>query len=139
MSNWARADSIISPDLLTMISNSNNSHHPIPVVLTIAGSDSSGGAGIQADIKVFHSLGYLWLAVIPFFGFERFKTALVGAFSMFLLGIGLEYVQNFVPGRLFSVADMIANSIGVILGISFGLYLKPKRLVQVLGEKISRL
>jgi hydroxymethylpyrimidine/phosphomethylpyrimidine kinase len=36
----------------------------IPTVLTIAGSDPSGGAGIQADIKTFTSLGVYGAAVI---------------------------------------------------------------------------
>ena len=36
----------------------------IPVALTIAGSDPSGGAGIQADLKTFHQFGVYGTAVL---------------------------------------------------------------------------
>jgi len=32
------------------------------------------------------------------------------------LGISIEFLQRYVPGRSFSVADMIANTIGVAIG-----------------------
>ena len=35
-----------------------------PIALTIAGSDPTGGAGIQGDLKTFHAHGVYGMAVL---------------------------------------------------------------------------
>ncbi len=47
----------------------------IPVALTIAGSDPSGGAGIQADLKTFHQFGVYGEAVITLLTVQNTRAA----------------------------------------------------------------
>ena len=46
----------------------------IPVALTIAGSDPSGGAGIQADLKTFHQHGVYGEAAITLLTVQNTRT-----------------------------------------------------------------
>ena len=46
----------------------------IPVALTIAGSDPSGGAGIQADLKTFHRFGVYGEAVVTLITVQNTRT-----------------------------------------------------------------
>ena len=46
----------------------------VPVALTIAGSDPSGGAGVQADLKTFHQFGVYGEAVITLLTVQNTRT-----------------------------------------------------------------
>jgi VanZ family protein len=70
--------------------------------------------------KLYHCAAYGWLAVLPIMGFSLRRFALPAALSMILLGVLLEIGQYYIPGRTFSLLDITANSLGVILGIILG-------------------
>lgn len=67
--------------------------------------------------KIYHMLSYLWLSALPFFAFSGRGAVLAGGLAMIPLGIVLEFVQAYVPGRSFSLLDMAADCLGVVLGM----------------------
>ena len=79
--------------------------------------------------KLGHFLAYTWLAILPFLGFERTRTAFTGALLMAPLGICLEFAQRHIPNRDFSVSDMIANGTGVAVGIFIARHINKKALL----------
>lgn len=93
---------------------------PPPNVLTIAGSDSSGGAGIQADLKTFSALGAYGASVV---------TALTAQNT---LGVGAIHVPptDFVAAQLDAVftdlridavkVGMLANA-GIVRAVAAAL------------------
>jgi hydroxymethylpyrimidine/phosphomethylpyrimidine kinase len=99
----------------------------VPVVLTIAGSDSSAGAGVQADLKTFSSLGVYGLTAVTCVvaeipgkvsRIEPVSTDLVSEqiavlsrnFPIAAAKTGLLYTAEIVEAVARSIADLLANS-----------------------------
>jgi hydroxymethylpyrimidine/phosphomethylpyrimidine kinase len=70
-----------------------------PAALTIAGSDSSGGAGIQADLKTFQALGVYGMSAI---------TAITAQNT-----VGVRAVQELSPDIVAAQIDAVTSDIGV--------------------------
>ena len=82
-----------------------------PVALTIAGSDSSGGAGIQADLKTFAALGVYGASVI---------TALTAQNTLGVTGIQ-QVPADFVTAQIdavFADLDVGAVKIGMVADLA---------------------
>lgn len=90
-------------------------------VLTIAGSDSSGGAGIQADLKSFSANGTYGMSVI---------TAITAQNTQ-----GVFAVQDIDENIIASQIDAIFNDINVD-GVKIGMVSKTST-IGIISEKLK--
>jgi len=70
--------------------------------------------GPQNSDKVAHFIAYFGLAFLGLVGFRTPRNEILFIGFCLLLGGSMEYAQSFVPGRVMSWADMIANSLGIL-------------------------
>lgn len=71
-----------------------------PVALTIAGSDPSGGAGLQADLKTFHQLGVYGEAVVTLITVQNsVKLERIEVLSPDLVCAQIRSVLDDIPPR----------------------------------------
>lgn len=73
--------------------------------------------------KVGHFAAYGSLFALALFAFQATKTRISIFFLAVGLGIMLEWLQSFVPGRDMSILDAITNTVGLIFGLIFYLLL----------------
>lgn len=105
--------------------------HACPTILTIAGSDSGGGAGIQADLKTIAMLGGFGASVITALTAQN-TTAVTGIHPAPAEFVALQYeavtsdltVRAAKTGMLFS-AEIIAAIAGPLSRRSFPLVIDP--------------
>ncbi|MCU0942288.1 MAG: bifunctional hydroxymethylpyrimidine kinase/phosphomethylpyrimidine kinase [Hydrogenophaga sp.] len=96
-------------------------NHP-PRVLSIAGSDSGGGAGIQADLKTFEALGCFGMTAI---------TAITAQNTC-----GVRAIHALPPSILAEQIDAVVEDIGVD-AVKIGMLHDPA-VVRVVAQAIHR-
>jgi len=69
--------------------------------------------------KLEHAIAYATVSLALGIGWAGQRRAwyLLGS-GLVVLGVLLEYLQSFVPGRLADPADAVANLVGTLLGLS---------------------
>src|SRR2546423_3021178 len=91
-----------------------------PVALTIAGSDSGGGAGIQADLKTFQALGVYGASVI---------TAITAQNT-----IGVRAVHEVPTDVIAAQIDAVAEDLGVD-GVKTGM-LSSAEIISTVADRV---
>ncbi len=72
-------------------------------------------SGINIWDKLSHSIAFAALALSAALGWPKrdiFRSVLI---PLLLFGVLIEVMQYFIPGREFSLLDMLADAIGIII------------------------
>ena len=72
-------------------------------------------SGINIWDKLSHSIAFTALALSAAFGWPEKGFVRSVLIPLLLFGVLIEVIQYFIPGREFSLLDMLADAIGIII------------------------
>ncbi len=90
------------------------------IVVVLSLLPASGLPSTDFSDKIEHFLGYFVLAAAGAAGFHGHRGRIVIILGLILFGILMELGQMVAPGRDPSIGDVIANTLGVLCGVSVG-------------------
>jgi VanZ family protein len=89
------------------------------ILLSLILSLSSSGQAVPVvwNDKLVHCFSYFLLMMMLDFSWNPSKQLIIKAVLILIYSSLIEYTQGFIPGRDTSIADIVANGVGVMLFI----------------------
>ena len=103
-------------------------HSPPPVALTIAGSDSGGGAGVQADLRTFHQWGVFGTAALTAvtaqntLGVQEIHPVPVTTVAAQIRSVATDLAPRAVKSGMLATADIVGTVAASIRRHRLGAY-----------------
>ena len=86
----------------------------LAIVIWASLSQTATIPGPQHSDKIAHFIAYFGVAFLGLIGFRTYRNEVLFIIFCFILGASMEYAQSFLPKRVMSWGDMIANSLGIV-------------------------
>ena len=119
-----------------------DSREPLPVALTIAGSDSGGGAGIQADLKTFHQWGVYGTSALTAvtaqntLGVQDIHPVPPAIVAAQIRSVAEDLAPGAVKSGMLANAEIVATVAAAIRGHRLGDYVLDPVMVATSGDRL---
>jgi VanZ family protein len=92
----------------------------VGAVFVVALLPSAGPPGLWGIDKIVHFAVFLGLAAVPAAVLPEIRSVLGTQVFLLVVGLGIEATQAFIPGRVGSLGDFLADGLGIAAGMALG-------------------
>jgi VanZ family protein len=101
------------------------------IIVTYYSVKLPDASDLPTNDKAGHSIAYFVLAVNLFLLCDSLRQRRNALLFLVLYGLLMEFIQSHIPGRDASLLDVVANSIGTLVGLGF-IYVFQSKILKLL-------